>query len=261
MAYRLFDCNCEAGPYAFREYPVTTVAEVVGELRRHGINGAFVGSAAAITYPCPQPANERLMAEIQALAAGDFDLRAAAVLNPEYPGVARDLQACAALGFRALKLYPTYHGFDLRAHATAQLVDAATERGWPILLAVRAEDERHHHPLMKVPALAMDQAIAFARNLRRATIVLCTATNAEIVAFLQGVERESVLAETSYVKGPLNALEELVGKLGHERLLFGTHLPFSYAQTAVAKVAEAPLSEAAKAAILGGNAERVCGSA
>ena len=129
----------------------------------------------------------------------------------------------------------------------------------PVLWAVRVEDERNHHPLMKVPALAMDKAIAFARNVAPATVVLCTATVAEIPAFLQGVPRDNVVAEISYVKGPLNAIEDLVGKVGSERLVFGSHLPFSYAQTALAKVREAPIGEAAVQAVLSGNATRVLG--
>lgn len=257
MADTIIDLNCDAGPYAFREYPVTTVAEVAADLQRFGIAAAYVGSAPAITYLSPQPANERLRADL-AGGAG-VDLRPAAVLNPEYPGARRDLQDCAAMGFRALKLYPTYHDFSLLSHETVALVDEAAALGWPVLLAVRVEDERHHHPLMKVPALAMDKAIAFARNVAPATVVLCTATVAEIPAFLQGVPRDNVVAEISYVKGPLNAIEDLVGKVGSERLVFGSHLPFSYAQTALAKVREAPIGEAAVQAVLSGNATRVLG--
>lgn len=258
MADIIIDLNCDAGAYAFREYPVTTAAEVVAELQRFGITTAYVGSAPAITYVSPQPANERLLADLERVSG--VEVRPTAVLNPEYPGAARDLRDCATMGFRALKLYPTYHGFDLLGHQTVALVEEAAALGWPVLLAARVEDERHHHPLMKVPALAMDKAVAFARNVAPATVVLCAGTAAEIPTFLQGAQRENVLAEVSYVKGPLNAIEDLVSRVGSERLVFGSHLPFSYAQTALAKVREAPIGEAAVQAILSGNAARVLGT-
>ncbi len=127
------------------------------------------------------------------------------------------------------------------------------------VLAVRVEDERHHHPLMKVPALPMEQAITFARDVPRARIVLCTATTPEVTAFLQGVSGDQAYAEISYIKSPLNAIEDLVGHVGHERLVFGSHAPFAYAHTALAKVKEAYISDEQKAAILGGNAARVLG--
>jgi uncharacterized protein len=256
-ANTIIDLNCDAGPYAFREYPVTTVAEVTADLARFGITTAYLGSAAAITYVSPQPANERLAAEAQAAELHGIEVRLAAVLNPEYPGALRDLHDCAAMGFRALKLYPTYHTFDLLSYETVRLAETAAEWGWPVLLAVRAEDERHHHPLMKVPALAMDTAIAFARDVPQAVVVLCTGQAGEIVSFLQGVARDNVLAEVSFVKGPLNAMEDLVATVDSARLAFGTHLPFSYAQTALAKVREAAIADETKAAILSGNAARL----
>jgi len=253
----IIDFHCDGGPYAFREFPQTTAAEVVAELRRLGVGRAVTGSARAITFPSPQPANEMLAEELTAL--GDAAVVPAAVLNPEYPGAERDLQRCAELGFRALKLYPTYHAFDLAGYETVRLADMAAELGWPVLVAVRVEDERHHHPLMKVPPLPMEQAITFARNVPKGKIVLCTASAPEVAAFLQGVTGEQAYAEVSYIKGPLNAIEDLVGKVGHKRLVFGSHAPFAYAHTALAKVREAYISEEQKAAILGGNAARVLG--
>lgn len=257
MSEPIWDLNCDAGPYAFREYPVTSVGEVAADLARFGITTAYVGSASAVTYLSPQPANERLLADLEKSDLHGVDVRLAAVLNPEYPGAMRDLRECAAMGFRALKLYPTYHTFDLLSYETVQMVDAATDMGWPVLLAMRVEDERHHHPLMKVPGLPLDRAVAFARNVARATVVLSTAITGEVTGFLQGVERPGALAEISYVKYPLNALEDLVANVGSERLVFGTHLPFAYAQVSLAKVREAPLPPEVVTSLLSGNARRV----
>jgi hypothetical protein len=251
------DFNCDCGPYAFTDFPQTTAAEVAAELRRWGIGRMVMGSVPAITYVSPQPANEALARELAAL--GDAGIISAAVLNPAYPGAERDLRRCADLGFGALKLYPTYHGFDLTSHETVRLADLATERGWPVLVVARIEDERHHHPLMQVPALAIEQAITFARNVSAAQVVLCAGTAPEVTSFLQGVHHDRATAEVSWIKGPLNAIEDLVGHVGHERLLFGSHAPFIYPQVSVAKVAEAFISEEQKAAILHGNAARVLG--
>jgi hypothetical protein len=250
----IIDCNCDCGAYAFREYPQTSAAEVLAQARRFGITKMIMGSARAITFVSPQPANELLAMELAAL--GENAIVPAAVLNPEYPGVLEDLQRCRELGFAALKLYPTYHSFDLTSHATVRLAEEAAALGWPVLVVLRVEDERHHHPLMKVPALPVESAITFARNVPDANVVLGMGSAPEVTAFLQGVARETVYAEVSYLKTPLNAMEELVKQVGSERLVFGSHLPFHYVQAAVAKVQEAALSEAQKAAVLWGNASR-----
>lgn len=253
----IFDVNCDCGPFAFREHRFTTAAEVAGQLQRLGISGAFIGSAAAITHVCPQEANARLCADLATL--GNPALFPAATLNPEYPGALEDLRRCADLGCRALKLYPTYHAFAVTSYETVRLMEEAGERGWPVLLNVRVEDERHHHPLLKVAPLDLAAAITAARNVPAVTVILCSANNAEIVRFLGEVQRPQACAEVSWVKSPLNAIEDLVERVGSERLLFGSHLPFSMAQTALAKVREAVMAEAHKQALLYGNARRLFG--
>lgn len=259
--HEIIDVNCDCGAYAFREYPQETANEVLGELGRIGVQQAIVGSARAITFVSPQPANELLAEELRAVSDESAGPRptflAAATLNPAYPGVERDLQRCAELGFGALKLYPTYHDFDLTSYETVRLVDQATTLGWPVLVVARVEDERHHHPLMRVPPLSMEKMITFARNVPAAAIILCTATAPEVTSFLQGVNRPNACADVAHIKGPLNAMEELVEKVGHERLLFGSHAPFSYARTVVAKVVEAYITDEQKVAILRRNAERL----
>ncbi|MEN6545845.1 MAG: amidohydrolase family protein [Armatimonadia bacterium] len=254
---QIIDFNCDCGAYAFREYPQTTAAEVLAQARKFGVGKVVMGSARAITFVSPQPANELLAAELAEL--NDEAVLPCAVLNPEYPGALEDLQRCRELGFKALKLYPTYHDFDITSHATVRLAEEAAALGWPVLVTVRIEDERHHHPLMKIAPLAMEAAITFARNVPDANVVLCMGAAHEVTAFLKGVARENVFAEVSYIKTPLNGIEALVGQVGSERLVFGSHLPFLYVQTAVAKVREAYIGEDEKAAILWGNAGRVLG--
>ena len=255
MSETIVDLHVDAGAFAFREFPVTSAAEVAADLECLGVTRAVVGSAAAITYVSPQPANERLAQELVAL--GREWLVPAAVLDPAYPGAMADLRACRELGFGALKLYPTYHDFDPLSYETVELMEAAASYGWPTLLCVRVEDERHHHPLMQVAPLPVTSAVALARNVPSASLVLCGGTVAEVVSFLQGTDRDSALAEVSWIKGPLNAIEDTVAKVGGERLVFGSHAPFSYPQTALAKVREAFISDDDKARILHGIASRV----
>jgi uncharacterized protein len=255
MDTQIIDINCDCGPFAFREHPVTSAAEVSANLKHLGISRVVIGSASAITFVSPQPANESLAAELTAL--GEAFLLPAAVLNPEYPGAEADLQRCAEMGFKVLKLYPTYHSFDLAGYEALRLMEQAGELGWPVLVNVRVEDERHHHPLMQVPALDLAAAVTAARNVPEVNLVLCSANNAEIARFLGEVARENVYAELSWIKGPLNATEDLVERVGSKQLLFGSHLPFSMPQTALAKVKEAFISDEQKADILYRNASRI----
>ncbi len=255
----MIDFCCDIGNYAFREWPADDTAGTLALMDRAGIDLAVVGSIDAITYVSPHPANERLMADLQ---ANDPDSRLIpyTTLSPVYPGVERDMEESRELGFRGLKLYPSYHGYQIDDPPALRLIEMATGWGWPVIVTVRIEDERHHHPLMKVKPVPLESIMWAARQLPEATIILSAGNSAGTPRFLEQTrDLPNVYAELSYVKGPLRALEILVERFGSERMLLGTHMPFVYPGCGIAKIAEADISEAAKQAILEGNAAHILG--
>jgi uncharacterized protein len=255
----MIDFCCDIGNYAFRQWPAEDVAGTLPLLDRAGIDTALVGSIDAITYVCPHPANERLMADIKANDPAGR-LIPLTVLNPVYPGVERDMEESRELGFRGLKLYPNYHGYHADDPPALRLIETATDFGWPVLITMRVEDERHHHPLMKVRGVDLNTVIEAAKQLPQATIILSGGNSAETPRFLRAIgDLPNAYAELSYVKGPLKALENLVGEFGSEKMLLGTHLPFVYPGCGIAKIAEAAIPDEAKQAILDGNAKRILG--
>ena len=255
----MIDFCCDIGNYAFRPWPADSVAATIPILDKAGIEKAVAGSIDAITYVSPHEANERLMADIKANDADDRFIPVT-VLNPVYPGVERDMEESREMGFAGLKLYPSYHGYRVDDPPALRLIEMATGFGWPVLVTVRIEDERHHHPLMKVRPVNLDSIIWAAGQLPEATIVLSGGSSAETPRFLeQTAGLPNAYAELSYVKGPICALKGLVDRFGYERMLLGTHVPFVYPGCGIAKIAEGDISDEAKQAILHGNAARVLG--
>ncbi len=255
----MIDFCCDIGNYAFREWPAHDTAGTLPLMDRAGIDIAVVGSIDAITYVSPHPANERLMADLNANNS-DGRLIPYTTLSPVYPGVERDMQESKDLGFRGLKLYPSYHGYQVDDPPALRLIEMAAGWGWPVIITVRIEDERHHHPLMKVGPVALDSIIWAARQLPEATIILSAGNSRETPHFLEQTrDLPNVYAELSYVKGPMRALEILVEKFGSERMLLGTHMPFVYPGCGIAKIAEAAIPDEAKQNILEGNAKGILG--
>ncbi len=255
----MIDFCCDIGNYAFREWPARDVAGTLPLMDRAGIQRAVVGSIDAITYVSPHPANERLIADIR---SNDPEGRLIpyTVLSPVYPGVERDMEESRQLGFVGLKLYPSYHGYQVDDPPALRLIEMAAGRGWPVIVTVRIEDERHHHPLMKVRPVALDSVISAAKQLPEATIILSAGNSAETPRFLEAVrDLPNVYAELSYVKGPVKALEGLVERFGSEKMLLGTHMPFVYPGCGIAKIAEAAIPDDAKQNILERNAARILG--
>ena len=255
MTIPIIDCNVGIGPWAFRVFPQHSAGALKEVLSSLGVARAFAAATPAITCCDVHSANEPFMHELQA-DASDYFLPLATI-NPTYPGWERDLASLAAQGFCGIKLYPNYHGYDIGGAEGIMAAEAAAALNRPLFINMRLEDERHNHPLMKVPQVHADRLSALAKKVPQATIVMVCGSAGEMVICLDTVPPGAFFAEISYVKSPLNGIEDLVAKVGHERLLFGTHLPFADPRTALAKVCEAAISDEARAAILRHNAERL----
>jgi hypothetical protein len=254
---RVIDFCCDIGAYAFRPWPADDVEGTIELMDSHDIERAVAGATAAITYVSPHPANETLMADIQANDPGGR-LVPYACLSPVYPGVEGDLEAATEMGFEGLKLYPNYHCYHPGDPPCVRLIRRAAEMNWPVIVTVRVEDERHHHPLMKVGAVDVEGVIHLARQVPETTIILSGANSRETPRFLEATaDIPDTYVELSYIKSPLTAAKELVDEHGADRLLLGTHMPFVYPTCGILKITDADIAEDAKAQILSENAAAI----
>ncbi len=256
MSTVTIDFGCNLGPWAFRRLPATSPGQILALMDACAVEQAVVGWLPAVLYRNVHEGNEEL-----AEAVGDqARLVPFATLSPAFPGWNDDLARCAdALGMRGLKLYPNYHCYSLAAGEADALVEAVACLLWPVMIYVRLEDERGHHLRMQVEPTPVDEIAALAQRFPAATLVMANGTFAEIERLFEllGGTTERVFAELGYLKSPLEAVATCVRRFGAERLLAGTNLPLMSPAPGVEKVRRAPISEAAKAAILGGNAARL----
>ena len=252
----MIDFCCAIGPWAFRRLPVTTSDGCRKALWREKIDRAVVSSLAAVLYKNPHEGNVQLIEEIGRASRTFIPF---AVLNPMFPGWEEDLRRCREeLGMRGLRLYPNYQGWSLRRREARALVRAAAAIGWVTVVSIRLEDERFHHWRMKVKPTPVADAARLALAVPEATVILSGGTYLEIEAFFRAVgDASNAFAEIGWVKSPLEAVKACVEQFGAERLLFGTNFPLDVPWCGTAKIRRADIPEAAKAAILGGNAARL----
>jgi predicted TIM-barrel fold metal-dependent hydrolase len=255
----MIDVNVWLSRWPFRRLPDDEPAALVRRLRRLGVTEAWAGSFDALLHRDLAGANERLVAWCRAHGPGL--LRPFGAVDPLLPDWREDLRRCHEVHrMPGLRLHPNYHGYALDHPAFADLLGEAARRGLIVQVAVKMEDERGLHPLLKgLPTTDPAPLVGLLARLGppRPRVVLLNA-----LGHLRGEPLHRLLAaagiavDIAMLEGAAG-LERLIARVGPARLLFGSHAPLNYAEAAHLKLKESPLTPEQAEAIREGNARRL----
>jgi hypothetical protein len=227
------------------------------EYERHGIEGAALSPAEAVLQPEPMRANRGLFVLLTGVPA-PFRARAVPVLNPLLPAWPEHLAACRQEGgalVRAIKIVPAYHDYALDHPSVEALAARCLESGLGLCLQVRMEDERMHHPRMRVDPVPARAVADFARRWADLSILVCSGYMAELAAYR---DCPNLQAELSFVESGFT-LRDAISRMGSERLLVGTHTPIHMVAPNAAKLTADDLDADAQQRIGSGNFARFFG--
>ncbi len=223
-------------------------------LGRVGIDRAWVTLLDAVMLKNVGAANPWL-AE---MVAGHDALMPVGSVNPTWPAWESDIGECKDLGFRGVRVNPNYHGWTLAEPIFGELLTAAGDLGLFVEVAVHMTDERHHHPLVMVPPIALDGLLDACAAHPGVPIVLANIKNAPASQLAREADGDlpgNLYFELSHFEG-VGGVQSMANALGIERILFGTHAPYFYPESSHLKVfEECDFSAADLAAITHGNAE------
>lgn len=248
----IIDCNASLGNWPFRRMSYNTPEALLERLGRVGIERAWVTLLDAVLMQNVAAANPWL-AEMVA----DHDaLTPVGSVNPTWPAWERDVAQCAELGFPGVRVNPNYQGWELTGGELRALLSAAGELGLFVEIAVRMTDERHHHPLMMVPPTSLAGLAAIAGDHPEVPIVIANAKQGDLGPLGPGAQLPANLYfELSHFES-VGGVQKAAESLGVGRVLFGTHAPYFYPESAHLKVfRESAFSDADLAAITHANAE------
>jgi len=252
----IVDTNVYLGRWPFRRLKGDEPAELAAKLQGKDVRTAWAGSFDALLHRDLVAVNARLADDCTRHGKGW--LLPFGTVNPLLPFWEEDLRRChEEHQMPGLRLYPAWHGYALDRPAFAALLKAASERGLVVQLVLKLEDERTVHPLLRLEPVNPVPLLELVAALPRLRLVLLNHAGVVSPELLRKVtEAGQVYADLATVEG-LGGVARLLQSVAASRLLFGSHYPFFYLESALLKLREAGLEPAQDRAIRSGNAQRL----
>lgn len=252
----LIDVNVHLSRWPFRRVRCDETADLAGKLRAHGVTQAWAGTFDGLLHKDLSAANVRLADECAKHGRGL--LKPFGSVNPMLPDWEEELRRCAdEHRMMGIRLHPNYHGYKLDHPELARLLKLASERRLVVQLALVMEDERMMHPMLQVAPVDTKPLADVVRRTPGLRLVLLNALRT-----LRGQALSELLAsgqvyvEIAMLEG-VGGVERLLQQAPMERVLFGSHAPLFYLESASLKLKESNLTEKSLRSIRHENALRL----
>lgn len=256
MTGQTIDVNVNLSRWPTRRLPLDEPQALAARLRSHGITEAWAGSFDGLLHRDVAAVNARLARDCEAVRG--VRLVPFGTINPRLPDWEDDLRRCAEVHrMPGVRLNPNYHGYTLDDPAAARLLTLAAGRGLVVGLALRMEDERMMHPLLRVPPVDPAPLAGLVSRTPGLKLVVLNALGLLRGAALQTLLKAGeVYVETAMLEG-VEGLARLLETVDADRVLFGSHAPFFHVESAVLKLRESPLTAPQAQAVRERNARRL----
>ena len=237
----LVDVNINLWRWPLRRVRGDSTSELAAMLRRHGVAQGWAGSLDGLLHKDIASVNARLADECRTHGRGR--LVPFGSINPKLPDWEDDLRRCVEVHrMPGIRLHPNYHGYTLEDGDFARLLQLATERQIIVQLAMIMEDERMMHSLLRVEAVSIAPLAEIVRHTPGLRLVLLNALRTlRAQPLLDLIAAGEVYVEMAMLEG-VGGIANLLEQLPANRLLFGSHAPLFYFESALLKLKESPLS-------------------
>lgn len=254
MNESIIDVNVNISRWPTRRLPLDETQKLVAMLKAKRVTQAWVGSLDGLLHKDLAAVNERLTAECAAVS--DLEMLPFGSINPRLPDWQEDLRRCAELHrMRGVRLHPNYHGYTLDQAEFIELLRLCEARKLIVTLPIQLEDERVMHSMLRVKPVDIEPLRQVLPEVPKLKLVLMNAGKALIVNKIAALARVSrVYTDIATIDG-LAVVEEIARDMPIDRILFGSHAPLFYFDSALLKMRESELTQAATARIMRSNAQ------
>ena len=247
----LIDTNVYLSHWPLRRLPCDDTAKLVAKLRANGVTQAWAGSFDGLLHRDIAAVNARLADECRRHGGGL--LVPFGSVNPKLPDWEDDLRRCVdEHRMPGIRLHPSYHGCKLDDPDFAKLLQLAAKRGLMVQIVHIMEDRRMMHPLLQVEPPDLKP---LANLVKKTPSLRLELLNVKLPP-LDLLKAGDVSVEIAMLEG-VGGVGKLLAQMPAERVLFGSHAPLFYFESAALKLKESPLNEEQLRAISCANAQRL----
>jgi predicted TIM-barrel fold metal-dependent hydrolase len=236
----IIDTNASLSRWPFRRLAGDEPADFVTRMRNNGVRQAWVGSLDGLLHRDIGGVNARLAADCKQHGGGL--LIPFGTVNPKLPDWPEDLRRCREIyRMPGIRLHPNYHGYKLSDPEFSEVLRRATDAGLMVQLAVQMEDERTQHPLMRVPRVSLAPLAEVVRGIPSLRLMVLNSPRDPLIK--QIVAAGKVYFDIAMVES-VGGVGTLAAEISPQRVVFGSHFPLFYFQSAALKVREAGFTAA-----------------
>lgn len=254
----IVDVNITLGQWPLRRVPCDEIDALTAKLREHDVVEAWAGSYDGLFHDDLTAANDQLVAACRDAPSG-VRLVPFGEINPLADGWRAELMRCVDTHrMPGVRLHPNYHGYKLDHPNIAAMLQAAAERQLVVQLTAMMEDTRMMHPLLQVPAVDLAPLRKIVPTVAGLKLVLLNAlpTASRSDSLYKLLDAGEVFVEIAMLEG-VAGIEKVLKDIPAERLLFGSHSPSLYFESAALKLQESALPERTHRLICEENARRL----
>ncbi len=250
----IIDVNVHLSRWPFRRLRGDEPEELVSHLRARGVDQAWAGSFDGLLHKDIEGVNRRLAEDCRRHGGGV--LVPFGSVNPKLPDWEEDVRRCAEEHrMPGIRLHPNYHGYTLDEPVFKSLLQRAVAHGLAVQVALKMEDERVQHPLVRVApvdATILGDLFAAIPGLRLMILNGPGPLKPDAVkkAATAGIGFDFAMQEG------ITGVAKLIDQVGLDKVFFGSHFPFFTWESSRLKVVESGLEPSKERAVLSGNAER-----
>ena len=251
----LIDTNVTLGRWPLRRLPLDDTNALAAKLRKHGVTQAWAGNFDAVFGKDLRGANAWLAAECRKRGRGMFV--PFGTLNPGLPGWEEELRRCIEeYRMQGVRLFPNYHSYKLDSPEFAKLFTATTERKLILQIAASIEDERTQNPSARAKLVDVKPLLTLLKSTPARRVMLLNWQRGLATPLVKQLAQLGVTFEIATVEN-VGGVANLAEEISASRVVFGSHAPCFYFESAQLKLKEANLAKPALREISGQNAARL----